>query len=1012
MDPKELPTFPKNPSPSSSSPHVHDTTSPSDYFNTNADSNIQINLNLNLNLHQNQNKSDTSTPSSHNTSKHTAPNEPTNQHRRGTESSLFNSDSTLVDLAPVRVPSNNSELSSSAATINSTSGTLSDVPTFSSLRISEENDLHITPTESGPNAIAVANPISTDRGLTTITSTPTDTSVTPSGNDHSGKNDYFASNSFFSNKGLLNRSKLHGLGHRTSKSETFTPKLPKKIERNPLNNLHEEIQPSSSTSCYFPLFQKTSSKNSFSFINQAVQPVQPQQIPQPPSQSSMGNNFFLSPTSQDFNFSTIRKSKTSTSTSLPSRSSIKFNNKDKLKIPPTVNLLRLEDAEQSIQDWSSSLGSDSLSNLLIIDVRPFHDYCTCHIINSINICLPSTLLKRSTFTLEKCIQTLTSKEKRIFSKYFQRDAKELPKVLLYDDFNSTENGISQSIFYLVGKFLQNLNWNSSLYVLEGGFTKFNERCSLISNNENLTRSAIENENDTINSDEIGSRIDTQKNIDINATAPHKLTVSSERDLSSASINSETFSPSTTNFSPHSLTSPGNMLIKHNKLSNTFLNTNFVNNDENNNTATSNNTILPNKSPIGLSRFSLPHNSHIPVFKTRNYDEIITEKPDLSIHLSNNLTRSEISTLPKWLSNVIGDDLGSSILTGKFNSLQIQERERLTNALTNKNYLSSETGSDFPIICSGVELGRKNRYKDIFLYEHARVKLQNANSNSSKNSGSNNIDADSDLGVNYINASYINYPRSKFNYIATQGPLHETIGDFWKMVYDDNVPLILSLTPQFENQIEKCAPFWNAGTFYSNHQQIQISLIEETDNFTLASNSLSNCVCRRLLVQIDNQTPKEVLQVQMTNWPDFGIVIVEEDILSVVSLKKYICEALNITDDPVVVHCSAGCGRTGSFCVIDTCIDILFNDEQNNLDESSDLIYDITSFVRSQRVFMVQTLRQYILIYDCVIKYLMLKANPNKQMGNDKLDSNGLIDWQYKDPGILNRFISSYRTRLG
>jgi protein-tyrosine phosphatase len=904
-------------------------------------------------------------------------------HKRGSENSLFNSGATLVDnfTIPTKVLSNNSEISlSSSSSLNQSA--LSETQTLVSCKINEEEsnnegklnnhdqNLITSLTNSFQNVDFSSNDSNgstNDNKLNNI-NTQNQTQTT----------DYFASPALYSNRGLINRSKFHGLGHRTTKSENFTLKLSKKLEKksiNQLNGLQEEeinvtddkdnindindnnhITTSMNTTItdtninhntYFePLpSAPVDSKNNFSYINQP--------------NSNISDNFDnpsplypqFSPKSPDFKFNNLRKTNSllnrnlnndfsSSSDSLPLRSSIKFKSNN-LKLPSMVKLLRISDAESLTHSWSNSIGSDSLSNLLIIDVRPFHDYCKSHMKNSINICLPSTLLKRSTFTLEKCIQTLTNKEKRLFEKYFERNAEDLPNVLFYDDYLSTENNISSSIFYLAGKFLQNANWNSSLYILENGFSKFNEYYSTLSKNS--------------------------------ITGSNNLMISFDNDLSSTSINTETFSPSTT-ASPHSLISPGNLFIKPSSASSISL--------------------FPNKSPVGLSRFILPDTSNIPIFKTRNYDELITDKPDLSIHLSTILTPNEISSLPNWLGDVIGNDLGSSKLTEKFNNLQVQERTRLNKALNKSNNTIMDdndvSAGETPIISSGVELGRKNRYKDIFLYEHARVRLNSTNE----------ID-------DYINASYISYPRTNLNYIATQGPLDETIGDFWKIVYDNEVPIIFSLTPQSENLVEKCAPYWNPGTFYSNNIKIDVSLLEEIDDLNLSFQTEAHCISRRLLVKIDNKPQREVLQIHMMSWPDFGIVICEEDILSLVSMKRYVCSKLNNTSKPILVHCSAGCGRTGSFCVIDTCIDILCNDEITKKVETQDLIFDITSVFRSQRVFMVQTLRQYILIYDSIIKFIKMHAKSNRLIKGDILTTQGLIDWEIKDPGILKRFIESY-----
>lgn len=939
----------------------------SDFFTIN---NTNISTNVDIDTNTNTNATSTINPN----------------HKRGTQNSLFNSDTTLVNdySSHSRMPSFNSETS-----------TISNSTNYDKLNGLNELNKHTDVVASsifvlGPNPNSNSN-IHTNRS--TISSSASSPFSTSTGSPSS---ENFISASLSSNAGLLNRPKFHGLGHRTTKSENFAQKLLKKPDKksiNQLNNLQEEEDiPTTVTnnnsnndandtsnnlsSNYFDPLPSApiDSKHNFSFINNSTNasPLNNTTINTPSPISTM-----FSPKSADFNFSHGRKSTLLLSNGTndsniplpPSRSSFKIKS-NKLKLPSHVKLLHLSDAENLIRNWSNSIGSDNLSNLLIIDVRPFHDYCKSHMTNSINICLPSTLLKRSTFSLEKCIQTLSNKEKSLFNQYFKREKSDFPRILFYDDYLSTVDNISSSIFYLAGKFIQNLNWNSSLYILENGFSKFNDHLSLKLRPPN---------------------------------APD-LMMSLDHDLSSTSINSETFSPLAI-ASPNSLISPGNLFTKQKSSG-----------------------VIPcqsnsSKSPLGLSRFILPDNSNMPIFKTRNYDEVLSNKPDLSIHLLTDLSNNEISTLPQWLVDIIGNDMGSTKLTEKFNQLQIEERTRLNNALNKNNTNTNITNKNdnvvqndnynvkdkdsvnviangientndyFPVISSGVELGRKNRYKDIFLYEHARVRLNNDTVN---------VNDPND----YINASYISYPKSKLNYIATQGPLKETIGDFWKMVYDNNVPIIFSLTAQSENQVEKCAPFWESGTFYSNNLKIEIELIEFLDNLKLSYKTSAECVIRRIMIKIDNKPVRQILQVHMLSWPDFGIVICEEDILSLIGMKRYICSTLNITENPVLVHCSAGCGRTGSFCVIDTSIDILLNN--NSVALSNDVIYDVTSVFRSQRIFMVQTLRQYILIYDSIIKFIKMRYNSNHNIAeNDVLNDQGLIDWKLKDLGILQRFINSY-----
>ncbi|OUT24464.1 hypothetical protein CAS74_000852 [Pichia kudriavzevii] len=828
-----------------------------------------------------------------------------------------------------------------------------------------------------------------------------------------------ASSSSSINRGMFNRSKLHGLGHRTTKSDSFSLKLPlKKLEKKSINQLNDLTEEDFNE---FPLTNNTNNSNNKnnnndygnidniddirsnckksngndirSNINLAITPSGginnhskplasapldfnhhfPFTSPNNEQTSIISNDTPTStPKSAEFNFSLTSKpllpnssSNTTTSNlssdSLPLRTPTRAK-RNSLKLPDKVHLLKLEDAQLLILNKLNSVGDDNLSNLLIIDVRPFHDFCQAHMSHSINICLPSTLLKRPTFTLQKCIQTLTSKEKNVFSRYALRNPNDLPDVLFYDNFNASRDSISSQVFFLVSKFLQDSNWNSSFYILEGGFNKFNEKYNYDKENSN-------NHNDKLNLPDNPNNSSTSM-ISRESAVDDRLTLPSENDNSSTSFSSSTFSSNSNYLSPHSLISPA-----------------IANVSKNSNAATSNKS-----SPTALSRFILPDSVNKPVFKTRNYDEVLTSNTDLSIHLTSVLTPNEFSKLPVWLTNVFGNDLGSSILTDKFNHLQLEERNRLNQAFNRSiDENNSNPSYNGPLISSGIELGRKNRYKDIFLYEHARVKLNNDSN---------------DILLNYINASYIKYPSSKLNYIATQGPLKETIGDFWKVVYDNDTPIIFSLTPQHENLVEKCAPFWNSGIFYSNGTKMTVGLVEEIQDLNITCGNKASCSARLISIRSDDMPVKHILQVHMMSWPDFGIVISEEDILSLIGLKKYVLHETDLSSKPVVVHCSAGCGRTGAFCVIDTCIDLLSHSgDLSSPSSSKDLVYEITSVFRSQRIFMVQTLRQYILIYDTIIKFFKMRRNPEKFIIGDKLTVDGLIDWEAKDPGILGNFIS-------
>ncbi|ODV83807.1 hypothetical protein CANARDRAFT_237663 [[Candida] arabinofermentans NRRL YB-2248] len=554
-----------------------------------------------------------------------------------------------------------------------------------------------------------------------------------------------------------------------------------------------------------------------------------------------------------------------------------------------------------IENWRGIVGEDGLPNLLVIDVRPFQDYCKSHIVGAVNLCLPSTLLKRSTFTLDRCIATLTSEEKALFTKYLQRDMDNLPTLIFYDSCTESSDTASLSISNLSSKFVNTQTWKAPLYVMQGGFKEF----------ELLHPAHVET----------GSHASMPKVM----VAPCRETPSSDQ---------------------------------------------------------------PPKIQISsLTHFRLPDTSNTPFFKSRHHEELLTTRPDSTLHLNTSITTPDTNILPSWLFNVIGSDLGASVLSSKFNCLQVQERERLNQALT--RHCQATPSPETPYFSAGVELGRKNRYKDIFPYEHSRVKIQKYDAE----------DNELDQEESYINASYLHYPGSENQYIATQGPLEETIGDFWKVAYDHKIPLILSLTAQRENEVEKCAPYWEPGTYSSNGVFINVEILEQVDNFKLTEESSCECCARWIRLKIGDRPTHDVLQIQILSWPDYGALISSKDLISLAFLKRHILEESGTCDVPTIVHCSAGCGRTGCFSAIDVVIDLMLSNVEQ--DDEKDLAYDVISEFRSQRVSMVQNLRQYILIYDTILMFRKSQAS-SEYNGNN----NNWIEDKYD---IFNHFIEEKKS---
>ena len=137
---------------------------------------------------------------------------------------------------------------------------------------------------------------------------------------------------------------------------------------------------------------------------------------------------------------------------------------------------------------------------------------------------------------------------------------------------------------------------------------------------------------------------------------------------------------------------------------------------------------------------------------------------------------------------------------------------------------------------------------------------------------------------------------------------------------------------------------------------------------------SQLIVRTFKIKCNDEPSREVKQIQLLSWPDMGTTSDPRDILKVVGLKQKILAESSIKDKTTLVHCSAGCGRTGTLCVIDTLINYLKDNGDLNTEEE-DPVFEITNHFRKLRISMVQTLKQYYLIYETLISYF---DNKNQQ----------------------------------
>eukprot|EP00062_Callorhinchus_milii_P015720 gi/632966247/ref/XP_007899311.1/ PREDICTED: receptor-type tyrosine-protein phosphatase S isoform X6 [Callorhinchus milii] len=258
-----------------------------------------------------------------------------------------------------------------------------------------------------------------------------------------------------------------------------------------------------------------------------------------------------------------------------------------------------------------------------------------------------------------------------------------------------------------------------------------------------------------------------------------------------------------------------------------------------------------------------------------------------------------------------------------------------NLKFSQEYESIDPGQQFTWEHSNMEVNKpKNRYANVIAYDHSRVIL---------------APIEGITGSDYINANYIDGYRKQNAYIATQGPLPETFGDFWRMVWEQRSATVVMMTKLEEKSRVKCDQYWpSRGT--ETYGMIQVTLLDTIELATF-------CVRNFCLHKNGSSEKREVRQFQFTAWPDHGVPEYPTPFLAFLRRVK----TCNPPDaGPVVVHCSAGVGRTGCFIVIDAMLERIKHEKTVD-------IYGHVTLMRSQRNYMVQTEDQYIFIHDALLE---------------------------------------------
>ncbi|KAF7536856.1 hypothetical protein G7Z17_g12968 [Cylindrodendrum hubeiense] len=623
-----------------------------------------------------------------------------------------------------------------------------------------------------------------------------------------------------------------------------------------------------------------------------------------------------------------------------------------------------------LRDMIRNTGKD---RLLILDIRSSQNFSTARIEGALNLCIPTTLLKRATFNIQKLQQTFQKgPDSERFTKWRKMDS-----IVVYDAHSSDKRD-TVTAQNMIKKFT-NEGYTGTTCILRGGFNSFQQ--------------------------EFPDLIDRNSTIDNTGRA----------------CGGGAFAP----------VIGGVMLPTANKDPNPF----FSNIRQNMDLADG----------VGQLDVSRP-------------------------------TALESPSLPRWLREAAAEPDHGKKVSDKFLHIEVDEQSRMKAAYAAFNPCNS--GKQNPIQLCGVEKGVKNRYKDILPFEHARVKLQE------KPMGS----------CDYVNASHLKASRSNKRYIATQGPLPATFEDFWSVIWEQDVRVIVMLTAESEGGQLKCHPYWKARDFGAirlkplSEKKVSLDIDKHRADSHAPSSSTGGEYGRRranttTTLESSVPTPKpmqnqadipyvivrkfalshashpfdpirEITHLHFPSWPDFGTPAQPSHLLALVELANVMQRSalpietsvmgsikspmehapitwydepeLDARARPMLVHCSAGCGRTGAFCTVDSVIDmmkrqrqakaassrsrdvegdVLMGDNRGDVsprthkrmhfdttvqkaskekrmsrgatsldtswvyDENVDLIERTVEDFREQRLSMVQSLRQFVLCYETILEWI-------------------------------------------
>ncbi|KAH8593206.1 phosphatase-like protein [Bisporella sp. PMI_857] len=632
-------------------------------------------------------------------------------------------------------------------------------------------------------------------------------------------------------------------------------------------------------------------------------------------------------------------------------------------LQPRSSHARANTLPAALEDGPSMITSTQLKNMLenispeqilLLDLRVNPQYSVSRIKDALNLCIPTTLLKRPSFNLQKLKETFTNEaERERFSRW-----KESKCIVVYDSYSLEKKDAISAVNTL--KKFSNEGWNGHCYILRGGFNTIAK--------------------------EFPELVD-------GGTTQHSSKVSLSLGTSMSDV-----------------------------------------------------------APVaGGCVMPATKNAANPFFSNiRQNQDLIGGVGQMSLKVPEEFSADNKDNLPNWLQQASAKEDHGKRVAGKFLTLELDEQKRMIKALSSDVQYGPTAAADNNhdvqnVQIAGIEKGSKNRYNNIWPFEHARVRLQGR----------------PEGACDYVNASHIKSTRSNKRYIASQGPLPATFEDFWSVIWDQDVRVIVMLTAEKEGGQLKCHPYWSSKDYGPLHlrtlsekkvsldltkhrtttdrrdsgQRRRANTTAETAPPPASSTETPHAVVRKFTLAHTAHpfAPiREITQIHYASWPDFGAPASPGQLLNLVELSNQMQRAASSStasprssdpenDEsarPILVHCSAGCGRTGTFCTIDTVIDMLKRQRKEVrsgvtpmeissegdymgkgknpkdgqieggwvFDQNVDLVERTVEDFRGQRLSMVQSLRQYVLCYETVMEWIARELVPARIGGRRGSDA--------------------------